>query len=34
MSSIEGDTELICAVRAYDYNKIEKLINLQYQIKV
>jgi ankyrin repeat protein len=27
MSSIEGDTELICAVRAYDYNKIEKLIN-------
>ena len=27
MSSKHGDTELICAVRAYDYNKVEKLIN-------
>lgn len=27
MSFKEGDTELICAVRDYDYNKIEKLVN-------
>jgi ankyrin repeat protein len=27
MSSKEGDTELICAVRECDYNKTEKLIN-------
>jgi len=27
MSSKEGDTELICAVREYDYNKVEQLIN-------